>query len=274
VSSACPRLVGLGEGGQRLRWLLAGGRVVAVGGRADRVHRTDGAEPAAAAAVLVGDALGFSFSDVHDSRAWIKLRTGAVWALVAFASGSFFVALLTSDNAEELTDEHAVKGYVSRLVVSVPAGPGRLPVHGAYTYDRPRAGTEVHVLWARSAPELGGYVNESKDLGVLAGARWDAFADDEAGAGSLLAFIVITGVFGGVLGAVFTLSPQARALQRLAGSAPSQTVRAALAVAVFWGWSPTLLGQEVSVLQWLLAAGSFLFVLLGYVVTSVRTLVR
>jgi hypothetical protein len=36
----------------------------------------------------------------------------------------------------------------------------------------------------------------------------------------------------------------------------------------------TLLGQEVSVLQWLLAAGSFLFVLLGYVVTSVRTLVR
>jgi hypothetical protein len=251
--------------------------------------------------VALGDALGFSFSDVHDSRAWIKLRTGAVWALVAFASGSFFVALLTSANAgekldglrtagaevstatvvggpesvrEELTDEHAVKGYVSRLVVSVPGGPGRLPVHGAYTYDRPRAGTEVHVLWARSAPELGGYVNESKDLGVLAGARWDAFADDEAGAGSLLAFIVITGVFGGVLGAVFTLSPQARALQRLAGSAPSQTVRAALAVAVFWGWCPTLLGQEVSVLQWLLAAGSFLFVLLGYVVTSVRTLVR
>ncbi|MGW7254291.1 hypothetical protein [Streptomyces sp. NPDC054834] len=147
-------------------------------------------------------------------------------------------------------------------------------MRGAYTYDRPRAGTEVDVLWARSAPELGGYVNESKNLRVLAEARWNAFADDELGVASLLAFIVIVVVFGGVLGAVFTLAPQADVLQRLAGSAPFQTVRAALAVAVFWAWSPTLLGHEAGVLQWLLAAASFLLVLLGYVFTSVRSFVR
>ncbi|MBB4711471.1 hypothetical protein BJ965_001353 [Streptomyces luteogriseus] len=251
--------------------------------------------------VSLSEALGFSFSDLDEARGWIKLRTGAVWALVAFASGAFFVALLTSANAgeklddlrtagaeastatvvggpqairEELTDEHAVKGYVSRLVVSVPGGPGRLPVRGAYTYDRPRAGTEVDVLWARSAPELGGYVNESKNLRVLAEARWNAFADDELGVASLLAFLVIVVVFGGVLGVVFTLAPQADVLQRLAGSAPFQTVRAALAVAVFWAWSPTLLGHEAGVLQLLLAGASFLLVLLGYVCTSVRSFVR
>ncbi|CAL9652594.1 hypothetical protein SUDANB108_06690 [Streptomyces sp. enrichment culture] len=248
----------------------------------------------------LGEALGFSFADLHRSPVWIKLRTGAVWALVAFASGTFFVALLTSANAgekldglrtagaevstatvvagpeavrEELTSRHVVKGYVSRFVVSVPGGPGRLPVRGAYTYDRPRAGTEVDVLWARSAPELGGYVNESKNLGVLAEARWNAFADDELGIGSLLAFVLIALVFG-IVGAVFSIAPQAGALQRLAESAPLQTVRAALAVAVFWGWSPTMLGHEPGLLHLLPAVGSFLLVFLGHVFTSVRSFVR
>lgn len=35
-------------------------------------------------------------------------------------------------------------------------GMGWIAVKGAYTYDEPRAGTEVEVLWAPSAPELGG----------------------------------------------------------------------------------------------------------------------
>ncbi|GAA3774766.1 hypothetical protein ACFS5L_28670 [Streptomyces phyllanthi] len=229
------------------------------------------------------------------SGGWTKLRTGAVWLLVAFASGSFFVALLTSPNSgekldslrdagaevgtatvmerlsvrKELDDEGAVQGYVSRMVVSVADGADgadgveRLTVRGAYTYKKPREGTRVDVLWARSAPDLGGYVNESKDLTTLAAGRWAAFQDDELGDASLMAFVVI-GLFGAVLGPVFTLVNDADDLQEMAWSAPAQTVFAVLAAAVYWGWRPLLLGQQPGLAEMLLAAGSFLLVLLVY----------
>ncbi|MEU2281702.1 hypothetical protein ABZ614_07030 [Streptomyces sp. NPDC013178] len=233
-------------------------------------------------------------ADGFTDESWVKLRTGALWIVVAFSAAVFAVALLSSSNAGEKLDvlrdagaevstatvverqssrqelsDGVVKGYVSRLVVSVPGGAERLTVRGAYTYKKPGEGTEVDVLWARSDPGLGGYVNESKDLPTLAENRWKAFQDDELGTGTLIAFIVVA-LIGAVLAGVFSLVPDADDLQEAAWSAPLQTVRTALTVLVFWGWTPLMLGTEPSVPQMIVALGSSCLVLLGYVLTSLR----
>ncbi|QWB27355.1 MULTISPECIES: hypothetical protein [Streptomyces] len=233
-------------------------------------------------------------ADEFTDELWVKLRTGALWAIAAFSSALFAVVLLTSSNAggelDDLRDAGAtvstatvverqstrqelsdgvVKGYVSRLLVSVPGGAQRLAVRGAYTYEKPGEGAEVDVLWARSDPGLGGYINESKDLATLAENRWNAFQDDESGAGSLIAFIVVA-LIGVALTSLFTLLPDADDLQEVAWSAPFQTVRTALATLVFWGWSPMMLGMQPSVPQVIVAVGSSCLVLLGYVLTSLR----
>ncbi|MEU0070721.1 hypothetical protein ABZ027_14445 [Streptomyces sp. NPDC006332] len=229
---------------------------------------------------------------------WAKLRTGAVWLLVAFASGAFFTALLTSpdwdDRVEDLRDagaevsvatvvrapgavradvddEDAVQGYSSRLVVSVPGGPARLAVKGAYTQEKPREGAEVDVLWARSAQRLGGYVNETQDLPAIAERRWKAFPDGDLGGAALVAFIVLM-LFGAVLAPVFSLVPDADDLQELAWSPWVQTVRAAVTAAVFLGWRPLLLGVEPHLVEVLFAGGGFLLVFLAYCLGSVRSL--
>ncbi|WP_158751323.1 hypothetical protein [Streptomyces bicolor] len=49
-------------------------------------------------------------------------------------------------------------------------------------------------------------------------------------------------------------------------------MRAVLAGALLWGWSPLLLGHTPSVPQMLWVLGAFLLVLLGQVFTSVRSL--
>ncbi|MDT0462876.1 hypothetical protein [Streptomyces gibsoniae] len=233
-------------------------------------------------------------ADGFTDEFWVKLRTGTLWVLVAFSSAVFAATLLTSSNAGEKLDalrdagaevstatvlerqstrqelsDGVVKGYASRIVVSVPGGAERLTVRGAYTYEKPGKGTEVDVLWARSNPGLGGYVNESKDLPTLAENRWKAFQDDELGRGSLIAFIVVA-LIGSILTPVFTLVPDAYDLQKTAWSAPFQTVRTALTVLVFWGWSPLMLGSQPSLLQMLAAVGSSCLVLLGHVLTSLR----
>ncbi|KOU62184.1 hypothetical protein ADK57_25300 [Streptomyces sp. MMG1533] len=230
---------------------------------------------------------------------WTKLRTAAVWLLVAFSSGAFFVALLTGSDAggraetlrdagaevsaatvveepaavrADVDDEDVVQGYSSRLVVSVAGGPERLTVKGAYTSEKPREGTEVDVLWARSATRLGGYVHEGKDLPTIAAGRWKAFPDSELGGAMLFAFILLAVVFGGVLTPVFTLIADADDLQELAWSPPAQTIRAALAAAVYLGWRPLLLGEQPQVVELLFAGGGFFLVFLVYVFTSVRSL--
>ncbi|MEV6501385.1 hypothetical protein [Streptomyces prunicolor] len=241
----------------------------------------------------LGDVLGIRF----DSPAWIRTRTCAVWLLVGFASGALFVGLMATgsrnDRVDSLRDagarvstatvverpgavredlsEDVVRGYSARLVVAVPGGPERLAVKGAYTYDKPSAGTEVEVLWAPSAPELGGYVHERKDLSALAEGRWSAFSGGADGRDSLVALVLVM-VVGGVLAAVFTFTAGPEALQRLAWSPGVQTVRAALTAAVFLGWRPLLLGHEASVPEELFAGGGFILVLLVYVFTSVRTI--
>lgn len=241
--------------------------------------------------------LGYVLGRSLESRAWIRLRTCAVWLLVGLASGALFVGLLGTGSGDDRVDalrdagarvstatvverpggvredlsEDVVRGYSARLVVAVPGGPERLVVKGAYTYDEPRAGAEVAVLWAPSAPELGGYVHERKDLRALAGGRWSAFSGGGDGRDALVAFVLVM-VIGCVLAAVFTFTAGTGALQRLAWSPGVQTVRAALIVAVFLGWRPLLLGDEASLPEELFAGGGFILVLLVYVFTSVGTI--
>ncbi|WP_217242856.1 hypothetical protein [Streptomyces sp. AC555_RSS877] len=266
------------------RWRLLGGVSLSKEGSADR-RRDD-------------------WDDVHElsfqgHEIWTKLRTAAVWMLVAFSSGAFFVALLTGSEAggraetlrdagaevsaatvvekptavrTDVDDEDVVQGYSSRLVVSVAGGPERLTVKGAYTSEKPRKGSEVDVLWARSATRLGGFVHEGRDLPTIAEGRWKAFPDSELGGAMLFAFILLAVVFGGVLTPVFSLVADADDLQKLAWSPLAQTVRAALAAAVFLGWRPLLLGEEPRLAELLFAGGSFFLVLVVYILTSIRSL--
>ncbi|MDI5912017.1 MULTISPECIES: hypothetical protein [Streptomyces] len=240
----------------------------------------------------LGRALGFSF----DSAGWIRARNGALWLLVTFACGALFVGLMTATTGDErvaaLRDaggrvstatvverpravredlsEDVVRGYTSRLVVAVPDGPARLATR-AYTHDEPRIGTEVEVLWARSAPELGGYVHERESLRTLAAGRWEAFPDGANGRDALLAF-VLTMVTVGVFALVFIFTSGPRALQRLAWSAPLQTVYAALITAVLVGWRPLLLGGGASPAEGLLGVCGFGLLVLTHMFMAGRSI--
>ncbi|MEW1833110.1 hypothetical protein [Streptomyces sp. NPDC088196] len=241
--------------------------------------------------------LGYVLGTRLDSPAWIRTRTCAVWLIVSFASGALFVGLIATGSRDDRVDslrdagakvsaatvverpgsvrkdlsEDVVRGYSARLVVAVSGGPERLAVKGAYTHDKPRVGTEVEVLWAPSAPELGGYVHERKDLNTLAEGHWSAFSDGEDGRDSLIAFVLVV-VVGCVLAPVFTFTAGSRTLQESAWAPGVQTVRALLTAVVFLGWRPLLLGDEASPPEELFAAGGFILVLLVYVFSSVGTI--
>lgn len=238
------------------------------------------------------EALGFSF----DSVGWVRARNGMVWLLVSFSCGALFVGLMTATTGNErvaaLRDaggrvstatvverpravrkdlsEDVVRGYMSRLVVAVPEGPARLATR-AYTHDEPRVGTEVEVLWARSAPELGGYVHERESLRTLAAGRWEAFPDGANGRDALLAFVLAM-VTVGVFALVFTFTSGPRALQELAWSAPLQTVYAVLITAVLVGWRPLLLGQGTSVAEGLLGVCGFGLLVLTHMFMAGRSI--
>ncbi|MFI2761149.1 hypothetical protein ACH5A3_20120 [Streptomyces echinatus] len=229
-----------------------------------------------------------------DSALWIKGRTVAVWLLVGLAAGAMFGCLMSmqsNDRIERLRDagaevgparvvgeplrvrperddEDRVKGYASRLTLAVAGGRARVLVKGAYTYDRPRAGTPVQVLWSRSRPELGGYVNESRDLPALAAGRWKPFPDDDQGRAALFAFVLVTVVFGLVMAAVFSLAPDPDALQERAWSAWAQTVRGLFVAGLYLAWRPILLGQEANLVSLLFAGGGFVLILLVYAFTT------
>ncbi|MEU6667102.1 hypothetical protein [Streptomyces sp. NPDC046727] len=227
------------------------------------------------------------------SALWVKGRTALVWLLVAFAAGAMFACLMSmgSGRIDELRDagaevatarvvgdplrvraerddEDQVKGYASRLVVAVDGGAGRLTVKGAYTYDKPREGTRVRVLWAPSAPGLGGYVNESRDLPTLAAGRWQPFADDELGGAALFAFVLVAVIGGLVMAPVFSLAADEDSLEERAWSAPWQTVRGLFVVGQYLAWRPILLGQEAHWASFAFAGGGFVLVLLVYAFTT------
>lgn len=248
--------------------------------------------------------LASDWDDVHElgfpgHECWTKVRTAGVWVLVCFASGAFFASVLSSPDSggraerlrdaggqvgtatiaqepagvrADVDDDDVVQGYASRLVVAVPGGPERLAVKGAYTYEKPREGSEVEVLWARSAPELGGYVNENDDLPMIAAGHWKAFPDSDLGDMTKFAFILLAVVFGAVLTPIFSLPADADDLQKLAWSAPAQTVRAGFAAAMYLGWRPILLGDDPRILEMFFAGLGFFLVLAVYIGTSIRSL--
>jgi len=166
--------------------------------------------------------------------------------------------------------DDVVRGYTSRLVVAVSDGPARLSTR-AYTHDKPREGAEVEVLWARSAPELGGYVHERESLRTLAAGRWEAFPDGTNGRDALLAFVLVMVVIG-VFALVFTFTAGPRTLQRLAWSAPLQTVHAVLIAAVFVGWRPLLLGGSASAAEGLAGLGGFVLLVLTHMFMAGRSI--
>ncbi|MET7733871.1 hypothetical protein ABZT02_21245 [Streptomyces sp. NPDC005402] len=254
-------------------------------------HGSGGVPPEKLRAAL-DEALGFSF----DSAGWVRARSGALWLLVTFACGALFVGLMTAGTGDEqvaeLRDagaevstarvveppravredlgEDVVRGYMSRLVVAVPDGPARLATR-AYTHDEPRVGAEVEVLWARSAPELGGYVHERESLRTLAAGRWEAFPAGANGRDTLLAFVLAM-VAVGVFALVLTFTPGPRALQKLAWSAPVQTVHAVLLTAVLVGWRPLLMGDGTSVAEGLLGVCGFGLLVLTHMVMAGRSI--
>ncbi|MFE7358231.1 hypothetical protein ACFU8Q_35245 [Streptomyces sp. NPDC057543] len=261
----------------------------------DRVRGTGVQLRKADAGSGVGEVLGLSLDS--PSKGWVKARTGAVWFLVAFSTGALFAATMVVGSGggkrEALRDagaevsvatvvqrpravekdmsEDVVRGYYSRLVVSVPGGPERLDVKGAYTFDRPRSGSTVDVLWASSEPELGGYVHDGSDLSMYAEGRWDAFPGGAQGRNARLALILVACV-AGVFGLVLTLTGGSEALQWLAWYPIARTVRALATVVVFLGWRPVLMGVEPNAVEGLLSVTGILLPMLVYLFTSVGTI--
>lgn len=126
------------------------------------------------------------------------------------------------------------------------------------------------MLWARSAPELGGYVHEREDLRTLAAGRWEAFPDGDNGRDALLAFVLVM-VSIGVFALVFIFAVGPGALQELAWSAPVQTAYAVLITAVLVGWRPLLLGDRASAAEGILGLGGFGLLVLTYMLMAGRS---
>ncbi|WP_407839290.1 hypothetical protein ACE1OC_27695 [Streptomyces sp. DSM 116496] len=138
-------------------------------------------------------------------------REAAVWLLIALASAALLVASFQQHHREaepELrragaavatavvarapsgvhphTSEGRVQGWTSRLELTVP-GSAETVRASAYTYEEPKAGDRVLLLYAPSRPALEGRVDARKDLrSVAAGSgtgpgSWDPFPQaDEA----------------------------------------------------------------------------------------------
>ncbi|MFE1272888.1 DUF3592 domain-containing protein [Streptomyces sp. NPDC058757] len=126
-------------------------------------------------------------SYAYDGVPWVFLRQSLVWLLVVLAVVALSVlgrahtsqhvrsllragavhATATVVEAEKVRerrdDEDAITGYHSTLVLAA-RGDGRVRVEGAFTGGRPEPGSRVEVLWAPSAPELGGLVEEGRDM--------------------------------------------------------------------------------------------------------------
>ncbi|MCX5298551.1 hypothetical protein OG898_19015 [Streptomyces sp. NBC_00193] len=149
----------------------------------------------------------------------VRAREAAVWLLIALASAALLVAPFQQHHREaepELrragaavatavvarapsgvhahTSEGQVLGWTSRLELTVPGGAE--PVRAsAYTYEEPKAGDRVLLLYAPSEPALEGRVDERKDLWSVAGpGSWDPFPQaDEAREASLVATLPALG---------------------------------------------------------------------------------
>lgn len=181
-------------------------------------------------------------SSEYESVPWVFLRQSLVWLLVVLAVVALNVlgrahtsahirslvqagaahATATVVKAENvrarLDDEDAVTGYHATLVLTVP-GDGRIRVKGAYTYEKPTPGSRVDVLWAPTAPRLGGVVTEGSDLERYLDRGWGPTLSGTA-FGLFPLLLVLTCMLPTSIGA------EADSLNELAWSPITQTVHA------------------------------------------------
>ncbi|MFD8011711.1 hypothetical protein [Streptomyces sp. NPDC058955] len=178
-----------------------------------------------------------------DSVPWVFLRQSLVWLLVVFAVTALSVlgrahasqhvrslvqagaahataTVVKAENVgERRDDEDAITGYYATLVLALPEDE-RVRVEGAFTDERPKPGSRVDVLWAPTAPELGGLVAEGQDMERHLDRDWGLTPSGTAFA-LLPLLLVLTCVLPTSIGA------EADCLHEQAWSPLTQTVHAA-----------------------------------------------
>ncbi|GAA0276052.1 hypothetical protein GCM10010302_12090 [Streptomyces polychromogenes] len=194
----------------------------------------------------------------YESAAWVFLRQSAVWSLVVLAiaamnvlgtsHGSPYVRSLlqagaayttatvaqVSDVRELLNGEEERVGYHTTLVVTTPQG-SRVRSERAFTPHRPEPGNQVRILWAPTAPELGGLVGTDEPLDRYVKRDWGPTLRGVAPAafGLLLVLTCMLPV---------SVAAEADGLQEQAWSPFAQTVHAAAITAVLAAVLPYLTG--------------------------------
>ncbi|MEV6979277.1 hypothetical protein [Kitasatospora sp. NPDC093806] len=184
----------------------------------------------------------FATSD-FDSTRWVFLRQAAVWLLVA-VSFAALVVLGRSQGSEQVralvragaafstatvvevseVDENLsaddVLVYHAALVLALPEG-GRVRVDGARTLAAPEPDGRVDVLWAPTAPELGGVVAEDQpSMSRYLNRDWGLTVHRTAPLG-VAVMLVLFGML------PLALAAEDDGLQEVAWSPVAQTVHAA-----------------------------------------------
>lgn len=186
------------------------------------------------------------------------LRQGAVWALVvvAFAAtnvlgvshGSQHVRSLLRAGAEYGTatvaevshvrevwnGEEEPVGYDATLVVTTRLG-SRVRSEKAFTPHRPEPGSRVRILWAPTAPELGGLVGKDGPLDRYVKRDWGPTLRG-VGPAAFVLLLVLTCMLPVAVGA------EADSLQEQAWSPFAQTVHALAVTGILAGALPYLTG--------------------------------
>ncbi|MCP3758069.1 hypothetical protein [Streptomyces sp. TBY4] len=126
------------------------------------------------------------------------------------------------------------KGYRSTLILRTPDGT-RITARDVETLAEPRPGKTYEVLWAPSAPELGGFADPRYGVSKYLDDRWGWTAASWGWLGG--AAVVVLGIMLPLMSMTGT-----RVLHRLARRPLPQFVQAAVVTAVFVGLHPVLTG--------------------------------
>ncbi|WP_171168958.1 hypothetical protein [Streptomyces sp. I05A-00742] len=271
-----------------------------------RIHGRRGPRRRAGRVSLEKDPLGdlgsrHLFDEVpYESDGWIKTRQLAthVLLLVAGMTAATFLALPGRDSQQAALQRAGaqvatatiaepprvvdtfydddvpdrVTGYSSRLRVTVPGGPARLPVGPIRTNERLRAGEHIKVLWSPSDPALGAYHGTSSELRQLADGGWrvdllDGSAGVWAGIAVVFGLCMLPWVF------TFALGVDTDLLSESAWSPVGQSLRALVFLAVAYGCTAALSGDPAHGFQALCLGGSWLL-LPGMIFAPVYRMVK
>ncbi|MEV7523838.1 hypothetical protein [Streptomyces sp. NPDC091371] len=193
----------------------------------------------------------------YDSVWWVYLRQSAVWLLlpVAFVAlvglgdshGSQHIRSLLRAGAAygpasvaevaDLTEsrsEGEVVGYHSTLLLALPGG-GRVRAEHTSTRYEPKPDSRVHVLWAPTAPGLGGLVDDGEDLGRYLDRDWGLTLSGIA-PGAIVLLLILAAML------PVSIAAEDDGLQELAWSPVTQTVHACAVTGVLLAALPFLSG--------------------------------